>query len=252
VALVLLAGASLGDGEAGADEDATVLAAGAISLRDVLREAVAEFEGSGGTEVRLHTASSGALMRQIESGAPVDVFFSASPVEIDHLEEAGLLESGTRRAFASNRVVVVAAPGEPLPSRIDELGASRFPRVCLGNPKTVPAGRYARQALVAVGVWDSLESRAIYAENVRQVVEYVARGDVPVGLVYRTDALRFRDRLAVGPVAPESSHAPIRYEAAVIRDARNRVGALRFLRFVASGKGRAILERHGFLGAPDE
>ena len=230
------------------DGNGEILVAGAISLRDALREAAERFEiEAGAGVVRIHTASSGALARQVENGAPVDVFFSASPVEVERLDTLGLLVPGSRVTFASNRIVIIVPEGADPPAGFEGIAGERFARVALGNPKTVPAGRYAKQALVSTGAWNAVASRAIFAENVRQVVEYVARGDVNAGLVYATDLQRFRERVTAGPVAPAGSHDPIRYEAAVVRDARHHDRASRFLRFVAFGAGRLILERHGFL-----
>lgn len=251
--LVVLACAALSAGSSAGDEDVEILAAGAISLRDALSEAAERFEAkNAGTVVQLHTAGSGALARQIESGAPVEVFFSASPVEIDRLDRLGMLQPGTRTTFASNGIVVIVPPGSIPPAEFAAIAGTEFSRVALGNPKTVPAGRYAKQALISTGLWETVEPRTVYAENVRQVVEYVARGDVDLGLVYTTDLLRFRERVVAGPAAPSGSHDPVRYEAALVSDGTHREVARRFLRFVVSEEGRAILAIHGFLPPPDE
>lgn len=233
-----------------AAEHARLLVSGAASMRDVLAETIAEYEGIGGERIDLNTASSGALLRQILAGAPVDVFVSASPREVARLVEAGLASPAAVRNIAGNRIVVVVPPGASSPASLGDLEDPRFERIALGNPATVPAGRYAREALESASLWDRLADRFVLAENVRQVVEYVSRGDADAGLVYRTDATRFTDRLATGPEAAAGSHPAVVYQAVVLRDSRHPEAAARLVAFLAGERGRAVLARHGFLPPP--
>ena len=235
---------------AGASDPPPLLLSGAASLRDALAEAISEFRETGGEPVDLNTASSGALLRQILSGAPVDVFVSASPREVQRLVEAGFVDPATVRKMAGNRIVVVVPEGARPPERLDELSAVRFERVAIGNPATVPAGRYAREVLESASLWNALLDRLVFAENVRQVVEYVSRGDADAGLVYRTDALRFADRLDPGPAAAVGSHSAIEYLAAPIRGSRQPDAAAHLVAFLAGERGRAVLSRHGFSPPP--
>ncbi len=223
----------------------------AVSLKDALRDAIEVFEDRHrGIVVRLHAGASGLLARQIERGAPADLFLSAAPVEIDRLQEAGLLRPGSRVAFGGNRMVIAVARGTEPPGTFRDLADERFDRIAIGNPRTVPAGRYAAEALRSEGLYGALAERLVPAENARQVLDYVVRGETAAGIVYRTDAhLAGRD-IAVGPEAPANAHAPIIYEAAVPQDAEAHDAALLFLDFLISEQGQAILSRFGFLPAP--
>ena len=221
----------------------------AISLRDVLQEAWQPFEDDGGLIV-LNTAGSGVLLRQILRGAPVDLFISASPLELDELERSGMLVAGSRCTLAANRLVTIFPLEGTVVERFQDLPSTGPGRIAIGNPKTVPAGRYARAALTDAGLWETLENRLVYAGNVRQAVEYVARGDACAGLVYRTDAARFRERLRIGPEAPAGSHPPILYQAALLQDGPNREQAALLLTLLKAGPAREVFRRHRFLDAP--
>jgi molybdate transport system substrate-binding protein len=229
----------------------TLLVSAAASLKEALREAARRFEAAHpGTRVDVNVAASGVLLRQIEEGAPVDLFLSASREEIGRLEKEGRIESGSSRPLAANRLVVVVPAGAPPPASLAGLGDRRFERIAVGNPRTVPAGRYAEQALRSAGVLDAVRERLVPGESVRQVLEYVARGEVAAGLVYATDARAFEGKVGVGPQAPEGSHDAIVYFAAVLRDARNGTAAAGLMAFLLSEEGRRILARHGFLPPP--
>lgn len=238
----------LGTGVARA-EGPEALVSAASSLKAAMADVVERYTGVyPGTRIALNTASSGVLARQIEHGAPVDLFVSASPVEVDRLDDLGLVRE--RAVIAGGVLVVVVPAGRSPPEHFADVAAPRFRRVALGNPGTVPAGRYARQALRALGVWDALEPRAVLGENVRQVLDWVARGEVDAGLVYATDAALLPRRVALGPAAPPGSHAPIVYEAAVPEGAPNPVVGGDLLRFLGSEEGREILSRRGFTALP--
>jgi molybdate transport system substrate-binding protein len=217
-----------------------LLAFTAISLKEVLRDAIEAFEGRHpGITLRLHAGASGLLARQIEHG-----------LEIDRLQEAGLLRPGSRVAFAGNRMVIAVARGTEPPGTFGDLADARFDRIAIGNPRTVPAGRYAAEALRSQGLHDTIAPRLVPAENARQVLDYVVRGETAAGLVYRTDARLAAGKIVVGPEAPANAHAPIIYEAAVPRDTEAHDAALLFLDFLTSEQGQAILSRFGFLPAP--
>lgn len=224
----------------------TVTVSAAISLRDVLDE-IWSFPAPG-RHVRmvLNTAGSGTLLRQILQGAPVDLFISASPDELDRLEEDGLLLPGTRTTVAANSLVTIFPAEVDPPGQFRHLAEDRFRRIAIGNPRTVPAGRYARQALESSGLWPRLQDRLVFAESVRQVVEYVARGDVDAGVVYRTDAARFRTRVVAGPEPPAGSCRPVRYQAAVLADAPSPAAAGELLERLLAPEGRRRFRVHGF------
>jgi len=233
-----------------AGNDAGILVSAASSLRGVIDEVVEAYrELHPATDVAINTAASGVLLRQIEHGAPVDLFLSASMEEIDLLEAQGLVR--TRRAFAVNRLVVVVPGGRSPPTSFEELSAERFERIAVGNPRTVPAGRYARESFDTLGLLDAIESRLVFGENVRQVLDWAVRGEVDAALVYATDAALVADRVAIGPVAPPRSHSGIFYEGALLEGSRNPDLALQLLEFLAFGPGKQILSRKGFMTPPD-
>lgn len=233
----------------------------AASLSDAFREIGARFEsGRAGVTLRLNFAASGVLVQQIIHGAPVDVFASADPEAMDRGVAARVIESATRRDFAGNALVLVAplhaapapapgpsgraqAPVVPLVALADLAGPG-VRRIALGKPLTVAAGRYARQALEAAGLWQPLQPRLVFADNVRQVLDYVARGEADAGFVFRTDAALMPSKVRV--VLTAGGHAPVRYPAAVVAGSRQAALAREFVDFLATPAARDTLARHGF------
>lgn len=225
--------------------DRPAVVATASSLREVAREAaVALAPRFGDDAYAIQTGGAAMLARQIERGSPAAVLLTTSPDELDALERSGLLAPGTRRDLATNELVLIAPPDRSPPADLDDLAAEGRRRIAIANPRTAPAGRYARDALIAANAWDLVEPRAVYGENVRQVLEYVARGDVDAGIVYRSDVVTFPGRVAIGGTVPANLHPPIRIQGALLRqdDARS----VAFLRWLASASGRAAFGRLGF------
>jgi len=222
-----------------------LMVSAAASLEETVGEIVERYgELYPATVVTVNTAASGVLVSQIEHGAPVDLIFSASPLEIDRLEAKGLVRR--REIVASGGLRVAVPPGRTAPGSFEAVADPRFERIAIGNPSTVPEGRYACEALRAVGVWQDVEPRLVFAENARQVVVWIERGEVDAGIVYETDVARVSGRLVAGPVAPASSHGAILYEGAVLEGARDPGLASHLLEFVTSERGREILDRRGF------
>ena len=226
--------------------DVTVLAA--ASLQGPLDELVARFEADNGRRVVVVYAASSALARQIEAGAPADVFISADIDWADYLDTRGLLRPRTRTRLLQNRLVLIApvtssvslriAPGFPLAAVLD--GG----RLAMANPDSVPAGRYGREALRSLGAWESIEPRIARAENVRAALMLVARAEAPLGIVYATDALA-EQRVRIVDTFPDDSHAPIVYPAAIVASSRSAY-APRFVDSLSSPAARAAWARHGF------
>ncbi len=240
--VVLLAGAA-----APASAQELVLSV-AISMKEAVEELGRRFtEQRPGVTVRYNFGASGELQKQIEAGAPVDVFISAATRQMDELERGGFLVPGSRREFARNVLVAVKPADEPLdlPGPSDLLDR-RVQRIAVGNPKTVPAGQYAEESLRALGLWDRLKPKLIFGENVRQVLDYVSRGEVQVGVVYATDALTRADRIRLAFRFPEDTHRPIVYPAAVVKGSRHPDLAGAFLDLLAGREGQMVLRRLGF------
>ena len=215
----------------------------AASLKNALDEAAALQQPR---PVIAYGASS-ALARQIENGAPADLFISADLDWMDYLEKKGLLAAGTRRNLLGNRLVLVAPASRPLTLQpAPGFGIERAlgsGRLALANPQSVPAGKYAKAALEKLGVWQDVAGRIAPAENVRAALAFVARGEAPLGIVYQTDANEERKVMVAG-VFPAGSHPPIVYPAAALKGAKP--GAAAFLEVLASARARAIFEKHGF------
>ena len=224
--------------------DLTVSAA--ASLTNAFKELGAAFEARNpGTKVLLNFAASDALLAQIAKGAPVDVFASADQESMDKAEAQKLLAAGTRANFVSNTLVLAVPIDSKLAfRRMSDLAEPGVRRFAIGNPASVPAGRYAKAALEAAMHWGVIQSKAVMALNVRQALDYVARGEVDVAFVYATDAASQKDKVKVAAVVPTS--APITYPIAALSGGPNPGDAARFVAFTTSPEGQAVLLRHGF------
>lgn len=222
---------------------------GAASLTDAFSAIGAAYHAKTGQALRFSFAASSTLARQIEAGAPVDIFASAHAAWMDRLEARGMIAPGTRRTPITNRLVLVApatSPSaetvHPLPKLLAMLGNDQ--RVSVGDPAHVPAGIYARQALHALGLWDALAPRLARADNVRAALALVARGETPLGIVYATDA-RLDPAVRVLGLFPEDSHAPIAYPFAIVANRDNDAVRDAFA-FITGRAGLDIFARFGF------
>jgi molybdate transport system substrate-binding protein len=228
--------------------DAAVVSA-AASLKNAFEEIGAL--PAAGAKPAFNFGSSGDLAAQIRGGAPVDVFASAAAMEMDALEAEGALLPGTRADFAANAVVLIVPAGSAaVVSSFADLAKPAVARIAVGNPRTVPAGRYAAEVFASSGVAEGVQSKLVMAENVRQVLDYVARGEVEAGVVYATDAAVRPHDVRVAAVAPAGSHGRVVYPVAILSGAAHRDAAKAFVAAVRSAAGQAILTRHGFLPAP--
>ena len=213
----------------------------AISLSDAFREIGDAFRNEH-PDVKLYFnfGASGTLMRQIEQGAEVDVFASASRKEMDTLESKGLIISPTRTNFSKNRLVIIA----PALLEPEKLSNNDVERIAIGNPKTVPAGYYAKTFLLNTGLYDTIKPKLVFAENVRQVVDYVELGEVDAGFVYLSDT---DDGDFTVSGLNDTLYPEIVYPVAVIRGSENTDTAKEFIEYVLSDKGQTILHKHGFV-----
>jgi molybdate transport system substrate-binding protein len=224
------------------------LVAAAVSLKVPLEDAAKQFDAaSPGEDITFTFGSSGQLAAQIEQGAPVDLFVSASSVEMERLQGSGRIDPATRAVVAGNRLVVVVHRGTAPPENLAGLVDPRFRRIAIGNFKTVPAGRYAREALLASNLLEGVQKRFVYAESVRQVVDLVAGGDADAGFIYATDIPLGGDPIDLAFQVPSGLHSPIVAEAAVVAGAKGGVRAQAFLAYLSSCKGRQLFAEHGFL-----
>jgi molybdate transport system substrate-binding protein len=245
---LLLAGLLLACAASGHAADRVVTAFAAASLTDVLGEIGPAWTRSSGVPVRFSFAGSSALARQIEAGAPAGVFVSADQEWMDYLAQRRLIQPATRANIASNSLVLVApadsrlqlsiAPGFALARALGRNG-----RLAMGDPQSVPAGKYAQAALTALGVWDDVANRMIAADNVRTALNFVALGEAPLGIDYATD-VRGSERVREVGTFPAATHGPIIYPAALTM--RGDADAAAFARVLGSAEARAIFRRYGF------
>jgi molybdate transport system substrate-binding protein len=243
--LVALAGWSLAaPSPQGRQTDLTVSAA--ISLKDAL-DAITPLFAKSHPEVSIHynLGASGTLQQQIEQGAPVDVYISASPDQMDALEKQELILRGTRQDLVRNTVVLVAPANSFGISSFNDLRSPSVKVVAIGEPQTVPAGKYAQEILTHLGLYDSLRPKFVFAKDVRQVLTYVASGDADAGIAYATDA-KTTAKVKVVTTAPEDSHAPVVYPVAVLKDSKNASSAKAFVAFLHSSVAQSVFEKFGF------
>lgn len=221
-----------------------LLVSAAASLTNAFTEMKAPFEKANpGTTLILNFASSGALLKQMEKGAPVDVFASADQ---DTMDKAGaFIEPATRVDFAGNALVLIVPSDSKLPlSAPEELKGEQFKLVTIGNPDSVPVGRYTKGALEAAGLYEALTQKLVLAENVRQALDYVTRGEVQAGFVFATDAALKPD--AVKVAAEVAGHKPISYPIALLKESKSKDMGQKFVDYVKGEEGQAILARYGF------
>jgi molybdate transport system substrate-binding protein len=220
----------------------------AASLKNALDEAVAIHGQRTGTRVTVSYAASSALARQIEAGAPADLFISADLDWMDYLQTRQLIRPATRVNLLGNRLVLVA-PSDSRTSLAVERGmplarALGDGRLAVADPDAVPAGRYAKAALESLGVWSTVTAKLARAENVRAALAFVARGECPLGIVYATDAAA-EPKVRIVGAFPAGTHPPIVYPAAITATAKS-AGAASLLQFLGSAAAKPVFEKHGF------
>lgn len=232
-----------------AEASPTVRVFAASSLTESLKAIGAQYTAETGVPVSFSFAASSAIARQIETGAPADLFFSADTDWMDYLQARSLIRASTRRNLLGNRLVLIAPASSSLHLKIGPnfplaQALGRGGRLATGDPDSVPVGRYARSALINLGVWNEVADHLVRAENVRSAMVFVSRGEVPLGIVYQTDAL-VDPKVRVVDVFPAKSHLPIIYPAALTTRASS--GAADFLVYVSGPKGQAIFRKYGFI-----
>jgi molybdate transport system substrate-binding protein len=231
--------------EPGAANELVVSAA--VSLKDAFKEIARLHEQRTGAKIRFNFGASGALQKQIESGAPADIFASAGAKQMDELAARNLIVPTSRKDFARNGLVLIEPTNGASISSFADLTKADIKKIAVGNPKTVPAGQYTEQTLNQLKLLPDVQAKLIYAEDVRQVLDYVMRSEVDAGIVYSSDALSGGNRIKTVTRAPDDSHDPILYPIAVVKDSRNGDAAQKFIDLVMSPEGQDILVKYGFI-----
>jgi len=239
---LIFAAAATATGNARAD-GLTVSAA--ASLTNAFTDIAKTYEAKHpGTQVSLNFGASDVLLKQIEQGAPADVFASADKATMDRAASAGRIDAASRKDFAANTLVLIVPGNGAAPAQLGDLTQTTYRRIAVGNPDSVPAGRYTKQALTEAKLWDALQPKLVQAQNVRQALDYVARGEAEAGFVYATDAASQAQKVKVALTV--STATPVRYPVAAIGSCKQKAAACEFVQFLLGPESRATLSHYGF------
>jgi molybdate transport system substrate-binding protein len=224
---------------------ADVVVSAAASLSNAFGELGKIYESRHpGDKIVANFAASDVLLKQIEQGAPADVFASADEQTMDRAAQSNDIDKATRKDFAANTLVLIVPAAAKTPTKLDDIAGSDYTHIAIGNPDSVPAGRYAKEALTSAKLWDKIQPQIVPAQNVRQALDYVARGEAQAGFVYATDAETQKDKVHVAMTVPTST--PVRYPIAVTSKSQHVDAAKGFVDFVTSTEGQAVLKKYGF------
>ena len=230
-----------------AQANTTLLVSAAASLKEVLEEIKPLYHKSH-PEVNLtfNFGASGALLQQLEQGAPADIFIAAAKRQVDALEQKGALVSGTRTNLANNKLVLIVPAASRGVTSFNSLKQPEIRRIAMGEPRSVPAGQYAEQVLQKLNLLDTVKPKLVYGNNVRQVLAAVESGNADAGLVYLTDA-KISNKVKVVVVAAASYHAPIVYPMAVLKSSKSINDAKAFVQYLSSREAKGVLRKYGFI-----
>jgi molybdate transport system substrate-binding protein len=219
----------------------------AVSLKDALAEIQKNYEAKNpNTKLIYNLGASGALQKQIEQGAPADIFMSAAPKQMNDLEEKNLVNKATRKNLVENKLVVIVPTSSTLNiTKYEDLAKDDVQKISIGETASVPAGQYAQEVLKKIGIWDKIQSKAVLAKDVRTVLTYVETGNVEAGIVYKTDAVS-SDKVKIAATAPEGTHQPIVYPVAILSGTKQEKAAEDFLTYLGTPECKTIFEKYGF------
>lgn len=235
------------DKDSGSGEGKEVYISAAASLQDALNEIVENYKKDNNVDFKLNYGGSGALQTQIEEGAEADIFFSAAQKQMTALIEGGFVDKGEKEDLLLNDVVLIVPKGnEKGIESIEDLGTDKAGLVALGDPASVPVGQYSQEILDFYGFADEVNGKTTYGSDVRQVLNWVATGEVDAGFVYRTDAMTEEDNVKIIEPAPKDSHKPVVYPLAPLKDSKNREAALDFIAYLKSHQAMEVFEKYGF------
>ncbi|WP_026104308.1 molybdate ABC transporter substrate-binding protein [Anabaena sp. PCC 7108] len=230
-----------------AQSNNNLLISAAASLKDVMEEIKPLYQQTQpNVNISYNFGSSGALQQQIEQGAPADMFISAAKRQVDALEQKGLLVPGTRHIIAKNRLVLVVPNNVVGVSSFYNLKDAKIKKIAIGETRSVPAGQYAKQVLEKLKIWTQVQSKLVFANNVRQVLASVESGNADAGLVYATDA-KISNQVNVVVAADEKYHSPIIYPLAVLKRSKKIDSAKEFSQFLSTNQAQAVFKKYGFI-----
>lgn len=231
---------------AGQVSAAEITVSAAASLKDAFNEIISKYQKQyPQSKIRLNTAGSGALLQQAVQGAPVDVLAFADEVTMNQAQGKNVIDAKTRHTFALNSLVIAAPKNSKWAvNQLGDLKSYRFDRIAVSNPASVPVGRYTKAALEKAGVWTAIQPKVITTQNVRQSLDYVARGEVDAGFVYNTDAALMKDKVKI--LKTVATQTPVSYPIAVSKSSKQPAEAKRFVQYVLSSTGQSVLHKYGF------
>lgn len=221
-----------------------------ISAAASLKDSMEEIKQLYATEkphitITYNFGSSGSLQQQIEQGAPADIFMSAAAKQMNALKEKALVLDDTVKNLLENEVVLITPKSDTAVKDFTDLTGDRVKKIALGEPKSVPVGQYAEEILTFLQIKEQVRSKAVYGNDVKEVLTWVETGNADAGIVYATDA-KISDKVTIAARAPENSHAPVIYPAAVIKASANPEAAKEFLSYLSGDQAKAVFEKYGF------
>ncbi|MBF2014641.1 MAG: molybdate ABC transporter substrate-binding protein [Rivularia sp. T60_A2020_040] len=230
-----------------AQSNTSLLVSTAASLKDAMEEVKGNYQKSNpGVSINYNFGASGALMQQIQQGAPADIFLSAGKKQVDTLEQSGKLVPGTRTILVKNRLVLIVPKSTVGVTSFFNLTKDNIKKIAIGEPRSVPAGEYAEQVLQKLGIFNQLKPKFVYGNNVRQVLAAVEAGNADAGLVYRTDA-KNSHKVKIVVAADEKYHSPIVYPMAVLKQSKKVVAAKEFVNYLSTEPDQAVFKKYGFI-----
>lgn len=248
ISLILLMAACGQTGTVRSDppEPVALTVSAAASLTDAMEEIKTAYsQEASNVTITYNFGSSGSLQQQIEQGAEVDVFLSAATKQMNALQEKGLIMEDTRKDFLENKIVLVVPEGSAAVSDFADLAKDEVKNIGLGEIKSVPVGQYAEEVLTKLNLLDSIKAKIVYGKDVKEVLTWVETGNADASIVYETDAL-VSGKVKVVAKAPEGSHQPVYYPAAVIKASKNAEAAKAFVNYLYSSEAKPVFEKYGF------
>lgn len=228
-------------------ENINLTVSAAASLKDAMMEIGQLYnKEKSNVNVNFNFGASGSLQQQIEQGAPVDLFISAAPKQMNALDEKGLIVEDTRIDLLKNNVVLIVPKENSNINGFVDLNTDRVNKLAVGEPNSVPVGQYSEQVLSKLGILENIKSKEIYAKDVKEVLTWVETGNVDAGIVYTTDA-KISDKVQVVDKALDDSHDPVIYPVAAVKSTKNIDEAKAFIEFLTTNKSKAIFEKYGFV-----
>lgn len=251
--LSLITGCGQQDEKKSASSDVSqqkIVVSAAASLKDVMNTLAEEYKKSHpNVELTFNLGSSGSLQKQIEQGAPADIFISAAQKQMDDLDKQSLLADGTRKDLLVNKIVLITPKDNKTGiSDFSDIITDKVSKIALGDPKSVPAGQYAEQVFKNLNYNDAVTPKAVYGNDVRTVLTWVENGEADCGIVYKTDAA-ISDKVKIIAEAPDGSHEPIIYPIAILKSTKDMEAAKSFVDFLQTPEAGKIFEKYGFAAA---